>query len=160
MKPRRWRWTTLLKLLFAGWRPNRNGLELLQLPSELAIFPEARRVLSEFGGLSFGNSNKHVCLDPLTAGEIYGHIGTLECAMGCRLYPVGVWEHQDPMYVLVNERGIVFIIEANECRPLASSFDRAIEYIVRQKWDREEKEEDLGRLGMVGKSWRLNEAAE
>src|SRR5437867_2138353 len=107
-KKRTWRWTTWLKLLLAGWRPNRNVWDQLKLPRSFPVFPEAKRVLAEFGNLKFGTANDHVHLDPSSGEEIAEEIHLYEAALGRSLYPVGFMEHQDRIYLLVDENGIVY----------------------------------------------------
>jgi hypothetical protein len=63
-------------------------------------------------------------------------------------------DHQDRHYLLVDERGIVYTL-IDELKPLASSFRRAVEYLIRQDASRREIEEDLQTVGLVGKAWRL-----
>jgi hypothetical protein len=137
------------------------------LPRSLSIFPEAERILSEFGNLRFGNKNDEVVLDPSTGEDILEETRTYEAKLGRRLYPLGVWKHQDRIYLLIDEQG--FVYELNfavrrerrfhyELRPLASSFDRAVDYMVRRWRTRREKREDLGPVDMLDKVWRLEDS--
>lgn len=41
-----------IRLMLAGWFPGRNVIESLELPGNFQLFPEAVRVLSEYGGLT------------------------------------------------------------------------------------------------------------
>src|SRR5687768_3399486 len=74
---KRIRWTTVLRLIFAGWHPRRNVWGRLKLPGGFEVFPEAERVLGRFGGLRFGDRNEHARLDPSVGDEEVGRIN--EC---------------------------------------------------------------------------------
>ena len=108
MSKRNWRWSTWLRLLLAGWRPGRNVLNRLTLPESLEVFPEAERILAEFGNLRFGDRNDQVRLDPSLGQEIVEQLKMYERELGRRLYPLGVWQHQDRIYLLVDENGVVY----------------------------------------------------
>jgi hypothetical protein len=148
---------TRLRLLLAGWRPNRDRWDRLNLPPSLTPFPEARRVLAEFGGLKFGNRNDGVVLDPSLGEEVAEEIKAFERKLRVRLYPVGVMDHQDRHYLLVDEHGIVYTL-IDQLEPLATSFHRALEYLIRQMADRRDVEADLRPAGLFGKVWRLDDA--
>jgi hypothetical protein len=61
------------------------------------------------------------------------------------------------MYLLVDDQGFVYTLDF-EVRALASSFDRAVEYLVRRDWSRLEQEQDLNSSGMLGRVWRLDDS--
>ena len=42
--------------------------------------------------------------------------------LGKRLYPIGIMEHQDRIYVVVDEDGIVYTVVLDELQPFASLF--------------------------------------
>ena len=67
---KRWSWSTRLRLVLAGWRPNRDVWERLTLPAGLAPFAAARAVLREFGGLRLGSDNEHMWLDPALGEKV------------------------------------------------------------------------------------------
>jgi uncharacterized protein (TIGR03067 family) len=153
-----WPWSTRLRLLLVGWRPNRNVWNDLALPKSFTVFPEAQRVLAQFGNLYFGDENDHIRLEPAVGDEITDCIKVLEEKLGKRLYSVGVWEHQDPMYLLVDEDGVVYFLEVDTLLwPLASSFDRAVVYFARRIWNRHEIDDDLRTVGLLGKTWQLED---
>jgi hypothetical protein len=154
-KAPKWRFTTKLALYAAGWRPTRNQWSQLKLPQSFAPFPAAQSVLSKFGGLRFGSRTESVVLEPALGEEVANEIKAFERLLGLRLFPVGVMEHQDRHYLLVDEQGVVYTL-IDELEPLASSFHRAIEYLVRGKADRREVDEDLAAAGIARKSWRLD----
>lgn len=150
-----WRWTTWLRLLFAGWYPGRDVWNRLSLPASFTVFPEAQRVLREFGDLRFGSRNDYVDLNPAFGDEGADEILPFQDLLGKRLYPVGIMEHQDRVYLVVDEKGLVYTALLNELKPFASSLDRAIEYLVRETIPRRQWEEDLHSVGMLGKTWKL-----
>ena len=156
-----WRWTTLLRLYIAGWRPSRNVWTKLKLPKSLQVFPEAQRILSEFGGLKFGDWQNNVSFDPTPGEEVAEPIKTFEGVLGVRLYPVGAMEHQDCHYLLVDEKGIVYTlidgVDSFDLEPLASSFERTAEFLVRKL--AYYSEEDLQAIGMKGKIWQIDQMA-
>jgi hypothetical protein len=168
-KGRKWRLGTRLKLFFAGWRPRRDARGQVRLPRSFTPFGAAERVLAEFGNLRLGHTNDSVTIDPSVGEEIVEEIKRYEQVLGHRLYPIGVWTHQDRIYLVLDEIGRVYTLSFctqhkrrfdHELRPLASSFDRAIEYLVNGSWSPREAEEDLGPLGMRGQSWRLGDAVD
>jgi hypothetical protein len=153
--PCKWRWTTKLKLFLAGWRPRRNRLRQLRLPISMELFPAAERVLAEFGGLTFGSRTEHIALDPAWGEAFADEIKAYASLIGARLYPIGVMEHQDRHYILIDERGVVYTL-IDQLEPLASSFHRAIEFLVRGTTDRKEIEEDLRSAGIEATIRRLD----
>ena len=162
---RRRRWTTWLTLLVAGWRPCRNIWCQLDLPSGLEVFPEAKRILTEYGGLKFQRSSEVVHLDPSTAEPIVGQIRRYEEASGRRLYPLGFYEHQDQLYLLIDDQGVVYTLTllddapeplaSSALEPLASSFERALESLLGGSRLQREAHEDLRSIGLQGKVWEL-----
>ena len=118
------------------------------------MFPEVRRVLAEFGDLKFGKSNDYVRIAPSEAKNVVEEIRRYEALIGRRLYPLGVMEHQDRHYLVLDENGIVYTL-IDELEPLASSFERAIEFLIWPHSSRREMEADLEQVGMLGKTWRL-----
>lgn len=149
-----WRWSTRFRLLCAGWRPARNVWNHLSIPTSLTVFPEARRVLSEFGALHFGNRMENVRIVPTMDEEIIESIKQYEIQLGTRLYPIGIMEHQDRHYLLIDENGVIYTL-IDQLEPLASTFELAIEYFVHMTVNRRKVESDLQRIGMFGKVWTL-----
>lgn len=152
---RRWRWITYVKLLLAGWRPNRNVLSHLRLPPSFALFPEAKRVLAEYGNVRLGDRNEYYLFDPFLGEEGAKEILPFERILGRRLYPLGINEHQDVLYLVIDEKGIVYGIMLDECEPLASSFEVAVETFVRGYVGARERENDLRSVGLSRKVWKL-----
>ena len=118
------------------------------------MFPEAQRVLTEFGNLRFGDRNDYVELDPSLGENGADEILPFQEELGTRLYPVGIMEHQDRVYLVVDEKGLVYTVLLDELEPFASSFDQAIEFLVRPAINRREWEDDLRSVGLVGKVWK------
>jgi len=124
------RWTTAFRLFLAGWRRKTNQWDGLRLPPSFEVFPEARRVLTKFGGLRFGGSNEYICLEASAGEEVVDQIRKCEAKIGRRLYPVGFREHQDREYFLVDEDGTAYLIAGGALYIVASSFERALDHIV------------------------------
>ncbi len=104
------------------------------------MFPEARRVLSEYGNLKFGDRNEWVHLDPSVGDEVAEQIGRWEKEIARPLYPLGFTEHQDRIYLLIDEEGIVYTLCLDDAPgqhvdsdliQLAPSFEEALKYLVR-----------------------------
>lgn len=150
-----WRWTTRLKLRAAGWRPNRNVWDRLKLPQSLSVFPEAKRILAEFGDLRFSSPAESVHLDPSVGEEIADQIKVYEKKLGRPLYPVGILEGGDTLYLLVDDKGLVYAL-SDQLEPFASSFERAIGYLVRHVINGREMKDDLQAAGVLGKVWKLD----
>jgi hypothetical protein len=143
----RLRWTTIPRLVFAGWRPNRNVWARLKLPASFEVFPEARRILSRFGGLKFGDRNELARLDPSSGDEVSDQIRACEKLLGRRLYPLGYREHQDREYVLVDEAGTVYLLAGDTLHLLAASFEIAIDDLARCVIRRRAADDVVGQLG-------------
>jgi hypothetical protein len=126
----------------------------LKLPRSFSLFPEAQRVLTEFGGLRFGDRNDYVDLNPALGEEGADEILPFEVVLETQLYPVGIMEHQDRIYIVIDEKGIVYTVCLDELKPFASSFDRAIECLAGSSVPRREREADLRSVGLFGKEWR------
>jgi SUKH-3 immunity protein len=162
---RTWGWITHLKLLFAGWRPKRNVWGRLTLPRSLSPFPEAERVLRQFGNLRFGARDVVVDFNPALGEEVADEIRMFESQLARRLYPVGIMEHQDRDYLLIDQGGIVYTLMVcpplqnragiAELVPLASSFEQAIETLLHRQPRRREVGEDMCAAGVTGKVWRV-----
>jgi hypothetical protein len=157
-RAKKWRWTTWARLLVAGWRPGRYVWDRLRLPNGLETFPTARRVLTEFGGLKLGDRTEDVRLDPsLSDAECLAEIPFYEGKLGRRLYPVGVIEHQDQVWILLDEQGFVYtLLPTVSLKPYASSFDQAIEFLVAGV-NRRAQEDDLRAAGLLGQEWQKDQ---
>ena len=119
--------------------------------------------MTEFGNVRFGGRKDPIRLNPAAGDAIAERIILFEKKLDLRLYPVGIWpesgfwssDDEAPIYVLVDEKGVVYTFEADVLRPLASSFDRAVEYFVRRDW--REKRDDLQTIDMSNKIWALED---
>ena len=162
-----WRWTTWFKLRSAGWRPGRDIWDKLDLSGSPPIFPEARRILAEFGGLRFGPPHEIYDLGPSTNAEVADRLEEFGQLIQSRLYCVGYYEHQDRIYFIVGEDGTTYTLiegydendeETSELEPLASSFERLIDLFTRTA-HRSETIEDLRAIGLLGRIWFLTHAS-
>lgn len=166
-----WRWRTRLRLLLAGWRSNRDAWNVLCLPRQSHVFPEAKRILTEFGGLKFGRPSQTIVdLDPAVGDEVAQPIAAFEQKIGRRLFPLGYYEHQDRIHLVVDDDGIVYTLQVGfgpldssghepiewaELEPLASSFELAIDYLLRGNVSKSETHGDLESIKMLGMIWKL-----
>ena len=146
---------TLIRLRRAGWHSGRDVLRELKLPSGFSLFPAALKVLAEFGGLDFRSRSGRTSLDPNAGEEILAEVKQYEERLGTCLYPLGICEGGDTIYILIDENGIIYAL-AGWLEPLASKFDMAIKYfaavfLVSQN----EQATDLSRVGLLGKRWTL-----
>lgn len=123
------------------------------MPAQIVAFPEAERGLSEYGNLEFKEPSQHVRIDPSVGEEIIEEIRKYEEQIGTSLYPIGILEGGDTLFLLIDTRGVVYAM-SDELEPFASSLDRAIEYLARPGTRSREWRTDLGAIGMVGKKWR------
>ncbi len=150
--------TTKVRLWWAGWRPRRDVWGQLKLPISPPMFPEAKRVLSRYGGLRFGNSDEHLALEPVRAMEDdEGLLARCELALGRRLYPLGYQVHQDPEVIFIDERGALFKTSGDELYSVAETFEEALWCIVRPgqaglNWR-------PGSNGLGSKPWWVGDAA-
>ena len=124
--------SVLPRLLLAGWLPRRDVWARLRLPPSPPLFPEARRVLSRFGRLRFGDRNEHVLFDPIAVMDDDGDLlRRCEAAVGRRLYPLGYQEHQDREAIFVDEDGAIYVNFGDDLRLLAASFEASLRYLAR-----------------------------
>lgn len=152
-RKRSWRWGTWGRLVLAGWRPGRDVWDSLKLPAGFTAFPEAQRVLAEFGGLKFTKPYGSATLDPSVGEEISEEIHAYEKKLGRALYPVGIIDGGDTLYLLLDESGLVYTL-TYRLEPFASSFNQAIKYLVLVcTVNKREQREDLKSIGMFGKFW-------
>ncbi|MFL5328877.1 MAG: SUKH-3 domain-containing protein [Gemmataceae bacterium] len=123
---------TRLRLFLAGWRSKRDVWAKLRLPTSPMAFPEAKRILSKFGGLRFGNSSEHIVFEPADALAYDPDlIRRCEAMVGRRLYPIGYQEHQEREPILVDESGSIYINFDDELFRLADSFEEVLSDVAR-----------------------------
>ncbi len=163
-------WLLRLRLLRAGWRRARRDVwGELRLPTGIAVFPEARRILARYDGLRFSTRfHEIVVLDHCVDEEILSPIREDSVLLNKRLHPLGYQEVQDRLYRLVDETGWICALEAGaspdddggwviegSARIQASSFERALPYLARGDVDLSEGEADLRAAGVAGRSWTV-----
>lgn len=146
-----WHWATWFKLLLAGWRPNRNVWHQVSLPKSFSVFPSAKEAIAEFGNLKFQESSELVHLDPSEGERVAEEISRYERKVGCSLYPIGILDGGDTIYLLIDETGIVYTL-SDGLRPFALTFHRAIEYLVSH---RAGVDPALEKVGLHQKVWTL-----
>ena len=149
---RNWRWSTWVRLFLAGWRPNRDVWDELTLPNSFVVFPAARLTLSRYGNLTFRHPSETVTLDPSAGEEAAEEIAAFEKELGFSLYPIGLLDGGDTIYLLIDERGVVYSM-SDELQAFALTADRAVEYLVRHDGG---FDDELDSIGMLGKTWRLD----
>src|SRR5262249_55267334 len=120
-------------------------------------FPAAERALAEFGNLKYLRRSYRFSLDPTLGEPIAEQIHNLERKIGRRLYPVGTLYGGGFSWILIDEDGRVYTFNV-VLNPMASSFDRAVRYLVSGKISRQDQEEDLRSIEMLGKVWELDPA--
>jgi hypothetical protein len=146
---------TSFRLRLAGWRPGRRILKQLKLPPSFQLFPAAEAFLTEFGGLTFRNRSGYTKLDPSEASEIIHEIKEYEKLVGRRLFPIGIVEGGDTVFILMDDRDVVYAL-AGWLEPIASSSRIALKYLVRvYAVNQTEQRKDLQRNDLFGKSWKL-----
>jgi len=156
METPKWHRDVYKKLSAAGWYPNRNVWQQLQLPQSFKIHPAAKAILTEFGNLQFGDISETTKFDPRSGEEVAAEIHRFESVIGRSLYPLGYLEVQDRMYLLVDEKGAIYELDV-DLWPVASSFDTVLDYLVRGTGKHDVMKADLEPLGLFGKKWRLDE---
>jgi hypothetical protein len=107
--------------------------------------------LAEFGNLKFRDSSELVSLDPSEGERIAEEISRYEGKVGRSLYPIGILDGGDTLYLLIDETGVVYTL-GNELRPLALTIHRAIEYLVSH---RAGEDPALKQVGLHHKVWTL-----
>lgn len=101
-----------LRLYWAGWRPGRDVWAKLNLPEGLPVFAEARRILGELGDLQFGDPHwEMVRFEPYPPPEVLPHITQFAAQIGRQVYPIGYNEHQDRVFLLIDDEGTVYTLE-------------------------------------------------
>jgi hypothetical protein len=151
--------SAVLPLLLAGWSPFRDAWDRLALPPGPAPFPEAKRILSRFGRLCFGDRSERVVLDPAAAIEDDPDLlRRCEAAMGRRLYPLGHQQHQDREPIFVDERGAIYVNVGDDLHLLAKSFEASLRYLTRPGSFRD-FDALFGRAGDEPRRWNVGEPA-
>jgi hypothetical protein len=149
-----------MRLERAGWHPGRDVWSVLKLPSGLDVFPEAKRILSEFGGLTVDNRDQsRLDLDPALGEEVMEEIEALCKRIGRPLFPLGAADGCDFMYLLIDNVGRLYIL-TNRLEPFASSFERALPWLVQGSMNTREWKEDLQAAGLFGKAWEIGAAGD
>jgi hypothetical protein len=147
-------WLTKIALMGSGWYPGRDVWEKVSRPPQFEVFPVAKRILSEFGNLKIGPSTDITVLVPMAATEVANEIRSYEVMVGKKLYPLGYREHQDREYLIVDDIGRIYLL-TDGLKAMASSFERALPYIVWQRIRRKDLKADLEPIGLYGKVWHL-----
>lgn len=141
------------RLRRAGWRPGRDVWGRLTLPRGIEAFDAVRKVLSEFGGLTFRIKSGSTTLDPAVDDKIEGEIRQYAAVLGRPLYPLGITDGGDTIFILIDPEGVVYAL-GGTLEPLASTFDQAIKYLSRVfTVNQSEQRRDLAAIGLLGKSW-------
>lgn len=160
-----------IRLLLAGWRPNRDVWHTMVLPDWVAPNTTAKKILSEFGNLKFGSQNDgglHVKLNPLCAEVFKEQVICFARALRTTLYPIGSMEIQDEEIILVNEAGNLFCLIENPRSPeciqynleaLAASFEDALPYLLfsRIGVGRQRMRDGLRAIELYDKAWILRQ---
>jgi hypothetical protein len=148
------------RLLLAGWTPHRDVWDRLELPATPTPFPEAKRILSRFGRLRFGNTNEQLVLEPLTATE---HDPDLlrrcEDAVGRRLYPLGYQEHQDREPIFVDEDGAIYLNFGDDLHLLGKSFESSLRYLAHPGGTARDFRAVLRTAGIKPNKWTVGDPA-
>lgn len=156
-----WRWRTCIRLWLRGWRAGRHVLNKLNLPESFALFPAAEHVLDEFGDLYLGDESDHLHVIPQAGMEVVHQIKGMEESLGDALYPLGILEHQDREYVLINPAGHVFLLqgcvddETANLVPAGFRFEHLIEWFLGARSFEKTRVAHLEAAGLNGRSWTL-----
>lgn len=125
-------------LIDAGWHDKRNVTHALEISSEFTLFPRAREVLAEFGGLRFGSNGPGIeCarLEAYINPSIANHTGPIikkyENILNTRLFPLGGFGDSDG-YLIIDEEGRIYAlpIVSYKLVPLAPTFFEALEFLL------------------------------
>lgn len=171
-RPDMWSWRTSLRLVLHGWRPGRNVWSRIKYPASLTPFPEAVRVLSQFGMLRFGYTRGDliVRLDPQRCDGFTEQILAFQSHLGRLVFPLGDMVIQDVWRLLIDESGIIYAIsEFPENRALtiwifefevfAPSFEWAIlKMIAPQGATSLRSQSVLKEIGLLGRVYLLTES--
>lgn len=145
---RQWHLKTWLKMLLAGWRPDRDALESLALPEGFDLFPEASRVLSQYGGITFSNDHLLIKFDPSLIKDCYGSILSASGQIGLPCYPIGFADGGDYLCIMIDKIGRVYTLNYDP-EPFALNFEQAVDFLLRESIGKEEKLEVIQRWETV-----------
>ncbi|MCB9853966.1 MAG: SUKH-3 domain-containing protein [Phycisphaerales bacterium] len=171
-------WETVIReqLVPAGWTPSRDVWDSIEKPDGLQPFSEARRILGSYGDLEFWTRerDRQVVLRPSVAAEYVDQIRFLASQVGHALYPIGSHTIQDEVYLLVDDRGVVFELDvwesggnepaeaSFELYPYAGTFEIAMDALMREadpiarRWNRD-FDSEFGRLGVLNQGYLVEE---
>ena len=129
------------KILRAGgWREGRDvPLSSLSLSCEYQIFPEAEKILREFGGLSFGVAGRgidtwtqKITVDPRSGDLGYSNISSFK-----DVYPIGSRDRGN-VFIYVDRDGMIYeysIQASDDLECIKFTFYEAIEkMLLGRKW--------------------------
>jgi hypothetical protein len=136
-------------LVAAGWHPGRKvhhdverWRDLLDTPGSFQMFPRAREVLLEFGGLRVEQAGPGVdCarapfhVEPTLALGESDRFRSHEATVGARLYPLGEAMGGHAFLAMAEDGRIFFLMD--DTRYLGPSFDEALESLIEGKLPKE-----------------------
>lgn len=134
--------------------PDRNGLETLALPADVELFDQARVILSEYGGLEFGDVNEKTWMLPNLEPGVIQEMKALSPIVGRNLYPLGYREHQDREYFFTDEEGVIYLLADDELRPFGCSFADALVQMISKRANRRVRKR-LEAQSLLGERWCL-----
>ncbi len=119
---------TLLRA--AGWVPGRAVALQSDLPNGFVLFPRAKEVLEEFGGMHIGRvgpgkecATSDVEINPALAAGL-SLCSASRTDAGALLYPIGEFHHGHAI-LLIDDTGRVHMY-FDHLEPFADSFDQAL----------------------------------
>ena len=118
-----------------GWYVGRDVPLPLFAPDGLTLFPTAKAVLREFGGLRFGEcgagvnfATSDVVIDPRLTVHLKAELDECGRPLGTRLFPLGE-VHRGYGYLVIDEQGRTYLL-SDELSLLANSFSQALESLL------------------------------
>jgi hypothetical protein len=128
----------------AGWFEGRCAKEKRLIPNGYTLFPEAGKVLSEFGGLRIGECHQgkecatsDIEIDPSIGEGLEDIFKAYEIEFDIKLLPIGQF-HRQQAYLVMDNLGRVYGY-FDELDPLAVNFDQALEVLLQGLKFTEEK---------------------
>jgi hypothetical protein len=121
----------------AGWYPGRQVLDKVKLAEGFTLFPAAKSVLDEFGGLIIGErgpgrakAKAVIEMDPSSGEHLVETYKAYEHDQGVLLYPIGS-EHLEIVYLLIDAEGRCYLnVDTDIWRKVATTFERSLEILL------------------------------
>ena len=153
-----------------GWTLDRSSAQWVDHTKSFKPFPEAERIIRQFGGLVFTEPNRgeviYMSMPPGDNRNIVRAVNESMHLIEKDLFPFGYMEYSEVDILVVDAEGVVYIINLDESepgwcsadvRPFAACFDDVLNYYItlpKERVNFERLAAGLKQLGLYRREWR------